>query len=272
MYALYATFKNSDHVFRKVFRVSPQTDFDRDVKPSEPPTDAGLAGQAMRHLEAVMKTSVASQGYLFSLLERQLQRLQDKDERGDQQKLDMMMLVQEVIDGSHARRLAERQEEASQGMRENAFEMLKVAAPIILNRLAGKPLLPEKNKAFMLLASLLENLRPEQQAFLRDGLDPAQLAVLAEVLSEYEKDKAEFEKSSPASAPRAAGNALPPTEEADEGEAPKPPRMFQRVRDRLLEGDDLPRDPVLQRLEQRGASFTRHLTGDDGSKSGDPDE
>jgi hypothetical protein len=147
MYALYATFKNSDHVFRKVFRVSPQTDFERDVKPSEPPTNEGLAGQAMRHLEAVMKTSVASQGYLFSLLERQLQRLQDKDERSDQQKLDMMMLVQEVIDGSHTRRLAERKEEASQGMKENALEYLKVAAPIILNRLAGKPLFPEKNKS-----------------------------------------------------------------------------------------------------------------------------
>jgi hypothetical protein len=268
MYALYATFKNSDHVFRKVFRVSPQTDFERDVKPSEPPTNEGLAGQAMRHLEAVMKTSVASQGYLFSLLERQLQRLQDKDERSDQQKLDMMMLVQEVIDGSHTRRLAERKEEASQGMKENALEYLKVAAPIILNRLAGKPLFPEKNKSFMLMASLLENLRPDQQALLRDSLDPAQLSVLAEVLGEYERDKAEFEKRSPASTLQAAGNSLPPTEESGDPESPRTPRIFQKVRDRLLEVDDRPRDPVLQRLEQRGADFTRHLTVKD--KTGEP--
>ena len=47
-----------------------------------------------------------------------------------------------------------------------------VGKSTLLNRLAGKPLFPEKNKAFMLLASLLENLRPEQQKFLRDGLDP----------------------------------------------------------------------------------------------------
>jgi hypothetical protein len=240
--------------------VSPQlADFDRDVSPSEPPSEKGMAAQAMRHLEAVMRTSTASQGYLFSLLERQVQRLQDKDERSDQQKIDMMLLVQDVIDGAHTRRLAERKEEASQGMKENAIEYLKVAGPILLNRLAGKPLFPEKNKAHMLMASLLENLRPEQQAFLRDGLDPSQLSVLAELMGEYEKDKAEFEGKSPR-APQAAGNSLPPTDEPDGEETPRPARMFQKVRDRLLEGDELPQDPVLRRLEQRGASFTKHLT------------
>jgi hypothetical protein len=261
MYALYASFKNSDYVPRKIFRVSPQTDFDRDVSPSEPASDKGLASQAMRHLEAVMKTSVTSQGYLFSLLERQVQRLQDKDERGDQQKLDMMMLIQDVIDGAHTRRLAERKEEASQGMKENAFEYLKVAGPILLNRLAGKSLFPEKNKSFMLMASLLENLRPEQQTFLRETLDPTQLTVLAEILGEYEKDKAAFEgKDSKPAALQAPGNSLPPTESEDGEDVPIPPKMFRKVKDLLLEGDSLPKDPVLQRLEQRGASFRKHLT------------
>jgi hypothetical protein len=268
MYALYASFKNVDYTPRKTFRVSPQVaDFDRDVTPSEPPTDKGLTSQAMRHLEAVMKTSVTSQGYLFSLLERQLQRLQDKDERSDQQKIDMMLLVQDVIDGAHSRRLEERKAEAGQAMKENAMEYLKVAGPIILNRLAGKPVLPEKNKSFMLMASLLENLRPEQQAFLRDSLDPSQLSVLAEIMGEYEKDKATFEGKTAGSTPRAAGNSLPPTEESDDADAPKPPRMFQTVKDRLLEGDELSKDPVIQRLEQRGASFKQHLAGKDDKSS-----
>jgi len=270
MYALYASFKDTDYLPRKTFRVSPQlADFDRDVSPSEPPSEKGMAAQAMRHLEAVMRTSTASQGYLFSLLERQVHRLQDKDERSDQQKIDMMLLIQDVLDGAHSRRLAERKEEASQGMRENAMEYLKVAGPILLNRLAGKPLFPEKNKAHMLMASLLENLRPEQQAFLRDSLDPAQLSVLAELMGEYEKDKVEFEGKSP-KAPQATGNSLPPATDLDgDEESPRPSKMFQKVRDRLLEGDELPQDPVLRRLEQRGANFTKHLTekpDDDSSK------
>lgn len=260
MYALYAYFKgNENYVPRKTFRVSPQVEFDRDVKPSEPATEQGLAGQAMRHLEAVMKTSVASQGFLFSLLERQLQRLQDGAERGDQQKLDMMILVQDVIDGAHARRLAERKEETGQTMKAQALEYLKVAAPILLNRLAGRPLLPEKNKSLMLMASLLENLRPEQQSFLREGLDPSQLAVLAEILEEYEKSKAEFEGKSP-TARQATGNALPPAEEA--GGEPATPKIFQKVSDIMLERDDLPKDPFLARIERRGTEVARSLTSD----------
>lgn len=266
MYALYAYFANSDHTPRRVFRVSPQTDFDRDVSPSEPANEKGLAAQAMRHLEAVMRTSTASQGYLFSLLERQVQRLQDKDERAQQQQLDMMVLMQDVLDGAHSRRLEERKAETSQGMRENAMEYLKVAAPIILNRLAGRPVLPEKNRAFMLLASLLENLSPEQQNFLRGSLDPAQLTVLAEILAEYEKDKAAFVGEAKTS-PQAAGNELPPAEDQGDPATPKPPRMFQKVRERLLEGTDQPTDPLLRRLESHGASFARHLKpGDEPGK------
>lgn len=265
MYALYAEFEKSDYTPRKTFRVSPETDFDRDVKPSEPPSEAGLAAQAMRHLEAVMRTSTASQGYLFSLLERQVQRLQDKDERADQQKLDMMMLVQETIDGAHARRLAERKEETSHEMKANALEYLKVAGPIILNRIAGKPVFPEKNKAFMMLAALLENLRPEQQAMLRDSLDPAQLTVLAEILGEYEKDKAEFEGKT-GIAPREKDEKSQALTVPEEAELPKPPRMFQKVKDRLTENDEAPKDPFLRRLEQRGASFSRHLAEKDEPK------
>ena len=260
MYSLYAACKNSDHTPRKVFRVSPQAaDFDRDVQPSEPPNDKGMAAQAMRHLEAVMRTSVSSQGYLFSLLERQVQRLQDKDERADQQKIDMMMLVQDVIDGAHSRRLAERKEESSQTMRESAMDYLKVAGPILINRIAGKPVLPEKNKSFMLMASLLENLCPEQQDFLRNSLDPAQLTVLAEILAEYEKDKSTFEGSGPREkdAPAAPGNALP---KSSEEESPKTPKIFQSVRERLADGGGETKDPLLRRLEERGKSFTRHLT------------
>ena len=126
MYALYAYYKkNPDYTPRKVFRISPESELDRDVAPSEPPTDKGLASQAMRHLEGVMRVSVQSQGYLFSLMERQLQRLQDKDERNGQQQVDMMLLVQEVLDGAHGRRLRERKEEATLNMREDALEYLE---------------------------------------------------------------------------------------------------------------------------------------------------
>jgi hypothetical protein len=263
-YAVYATFENSDFTPRKVFRVSSQTDFERDVSPSEPPNEKGLTAQTMRHLEVVMRTTSASHGYILSLLERQVQRLQDKDERSEQQKIDMMLLIQDVIDGAHSRRLEERKAEASQGMRENALEYLKVAAPIILNRIAGRPILPEKNKAFMLLASLLENLSPEQQAFLRDGLNPSQLSLLAEIMGEYEKDKAAFEGVGEATRPPSpAETSMVPSGDPGQEKAQKPPKIFQSLQDRLLEKDNLPKDPFLRRLEERGEEFTRHLASEE---------
>ena len=263
MYALYAYYrKNPDYTPRKVFRISPESELDRDVAPSEPPTDKGLASQAMRHLEGVMRVSVQSQGYLFSLMERQLQRLQDKDERNGQQQVDMMLLVQEVLDGAHGRRLKERKEEATLNMREDALEYLKVAAPILLNRLAGKPLFPEKNKAFMLLASLLENLRPEQQKFLRDGLDPAQMSVLAEILAEYEKDKAAFQGKEGQPDLGMQRDELSPDPETEE--APGSPKMFQKVKDKIQSGNVSPsRDPIIRRLEQIGSDFASRLTEKD---------
>lgn len=266
MYALYAYYKkNPDYTPRKVFRISPESELDRDVSPSEPPTDKGLASQAMRHLEGVMRVSVQSQGYLFSMMERQLQRLQDKDERNGQQQVDMMLLVQEVLDGSHGRRLKERKEEAVLNMREDALEYLKVAAPILLNRLAGKPLFPEKNKSFMLMASLLENLRPEQQAFLRDGLDPAQMSVLAEILAEYEKDKAAFQGKEGQPDLGMGRNEMPPNPGGEE--VPNSPKMFQKVRDKIQSGEDEPsRDPIIRRLEQIGADFAGRMSKKDEKK------
>ena len=263
MYALYAYYrKKPDYIPRKVFRISPESELDRDVTPSEPPTEKGVASQLMRHLEAVQRVSVQSQGYLFGMMERQLQRLQDKDERNGQQQVDMMLLVQEVLDGAHGRRLKERKEEAVLNMREDALEYLKVAAPILLNRLAGKPLFPEKNKAFMLLASLLENLRPEQQKFLRDGLDPAQMSVLAEILAEYEKDKAAFQGKEGQPDLGMQRDELSPDPETEE--APGSPKMFQKVKDKIQSGNVSPsRDPIIRRLEQIGSDFASRLTEKD---------
>ena len=263
MYALYAYYKKKPECPRKVFRISPESELDRDVTPSEPPTEKGVASQLMRHLEAVQRISVQSQGYLFGMMERQLQRLQDKDERNGQQQVDMILLVQEILDGGHSRRLTERKEEAVISMREDAMGYLKVAAPIILNRLAGKPVFPEKNKSFMLLASLLENLRPEQQALLRDGLDPAQMSVLAEILGEYEKDKAAFEGNTQPNERPPQSPDLVPSEVV-----PRPPRLFQSTRDRIQAGDDeLSRDPVIRRLEQIGSDFASRMSTKDEKKN-----
>ena len=163
-YALFAYYSDDpNYVPRKIFRVAADDEVTRDLSPSEPPTEKGLVSQVMRHLEAVMRTSTVSTGVVIENMTRQLRDHQEAKKVTDKQTIDLMLLVQANINEAHRRRLDERKEEMEMGIKEGLFEQLKVAVPIILNRISGKPLLPEQDKSFMLMAALLENLRPEQQ-------------------------------------------------------------------------------------------------------------
>lgn len=271
-YALYAYYTDDpNYVPRKIFRVAADDEVTRDVNPSEPPTEKGLVAQTMRHLEAVMKTATVSYGVTVENLTRQVRDAMEAKKVTDQQTVDLMLLVQENINEAHRRRLDERREEMEMGIKEGLFEQLKVAIPIILNRISGKPLLPEQDKSFMLMAALLENLRPEQQAFLRESLDPPQAAVLGEILGEYEKKKASFMGGShklPGGGALAIDNALPPPSEQGELSVMPPPsagasslgRMFQNVRERTSTGaDEESDDEVIRNLEKHGMRFMSRL-------------
>ena len=270
-YALYAYYTDDpNYVPRKIFRVAADDEVTRDLSPSEPPTEKGLVGQTMRHLEAVMKTATVSYGVTVENLTRQVREAMEAKKVTDQQTVDLMLLVQENLNEAHRRRLDERREEMNMGIREGLFEQLKVAIPIILNRISGKPLLPEQDKSFMLMAALLENLRPDQQAFLRENLDPPQAAVLGEILGEYEKKKASFMGGSqrlPGSEALAIDNALPPPQgELSAMPQPSPGaaslgKMFQNVRERTSAGaDDESDDEVIRNLEKHGMQFMSRLT------------
>jgi hypothetical protein len=269
-YALYAYYSDDqNYVPRKIFRVAADDEVTRDVNPSEPPTERGLVAQTMRHLEAVMKTATVSVGVTVENLARQVREGQEAKKVTDQQTIDLMLLVQENINEAHRRRLDERREEMEMGIKEGLFEQLKVAIPIILNRISGKPLLPEQDKSFMLMAALLENLRPEQQAFLRDSLDPPQAAVLGEILGEYEKKKATFMggQKLPGSEPLSVNNAMPPPSEQGELSVMPPPiagssslgKMFQNVRARTSAGTEESDDEIIRNLEKHGIRFMSRL-------------
>ena len=271
-YALFAYYSDDpNYVPRKIFRVAADDEVRRDLSPSEPPTEKGLVSQVMRHLEAVMRTSTVSTGVVIENMTRQLRDHQEAKKVTDKQTVDLMLLVQANINEAHRRRLDERKEEMEMGIKEGLFEQLKVAVPIILNRISGKPILPEQDKSFMLMAALLENLRPEQQAFLRDGLDPPQAAVLGEILGEYEKKKAAFLGGSqklPGNENLAVGNSLPPPPGQEEMSimpsanpgANSLRKMFQNVRERTSTGADTDSDDeVIRNLEKHGAQFMSRL-------------
>jgi hypothetical protein len=257
-YALYAYFPaDQNYVPRKVFRVTPSDiEIERDTIPSEPPTEKGLVAQTMRHLESVMRTTTVTNNMIFQTMREENARLATMVDKHSQQQVDFLVLLQDLLDRSHSRRLAERSEEANVAMKESALSKIETLLPVIINRIAGKPVLPEESKAFMLLSGLLEGLSPEQQQTFRNMLDPTQLIVLAEILEDYEKKKSKVLSNDNALLKR---KKLPGAEDRadpkviDVSSTPLPSTMKLQERMTLIRGPS--RDPRILKLETDAQNF-----------------
>jgi hypothetical protein len=192
-YGVYAYYKNSDYSPRKFFRVSAEESFDQeegDGSSSEPATEKGLVSQLMRHLEATMRTTTIHTHTLIETLMRDNQSQRLLIEKQMAQSIDFAAIIQESLDNSTARRIAEKDANTKAEMVGSAFEHLKLLFPVILNKLTGQKIAPETDPSFTLLAALLESLSPEQQQkLITEFLSPAQGAVLAEVIETYDKRK-----------------------------------------------------------------------------------
>ena len=194
LYAVFAHYeKNFNYTPRRYFRVGAEEEYDPEAggaDPSETPDARGLVAQAMRHVEAVFKTSVMNTSYLIQTLQQENQGLRNTVAQQGEQAVEMGALIQETLDNSTARRLAEKEAENKQVMMGTMFENLKLLIPVIMNKIAGQKITPETDASFNMLASLFESMPSEQQqALVTNFLTPAQGALFAEFLDTYEKRK-----------------------------------------------------------------------------------
>jgi hypothetical protein len=220
-YALFAYYpSHKGYVPRKYFRVAPSdVEIQRDLSPSEPPNEKGLVSQMQRHVEAIMRTSTVATGHLFQTLQGENRRLAEMNEKFAQQQIDFMVLMQDLLDNAHGRRLKERSDEASLAMKESAMSKIEAVLPVIINRLAGKPIVPEENRSLMLMATLLESMSETQQVSFYQGLTDPQRVALSEILSEYEQGKSKFLTREKRLVTLGSKNELPP---AQTGLPPQP--------------------------------------------------
>jgi len=190
-YAVFAYYTvNLNYVPRKIFRVAAEDEIERDTGPSEPPSEKGLLMQLMRHNEVNSKNSMVGMGYILATLQKENQQLREHNRLKSENEIDNLILVQELLNDGHKRKIEEKQSEIFTGMLEGSYEHLKVLLPIIANRVAGTDVFPPTmDREMYLLSSFLENLSPEQQAFMQKDMSPAQLTLLGELLGLYEKRK-----------------------------------------------------------------------------------
>jgi hypothetical protein len=194
LYAVFAHYeRNVSYTPRRYFRVGAEEEYDPEAggaDPSETPDGRGLVAQSMRHLEAVFKTSVMQNSYFMQTMQQENRELRQTIAQQGEQAIEMGALIQETLDNSTARRLAEKEAENKQVMMGSMFENLKLLIPVIMNKIAGQKIAPETDASFNMLAALFESMPAEQQqALVADFLTPAQGAVFAEFLGTYEKRK-----------------------------------------------------------------------------------
>ena len=255
-YAVYAYFHGDPNYSpRKVFRVAADEAIEREVDPSEPPTERGITTQLMRHNEIIMKNSMVVSGYQMQTLQKENARLRDQNDNLMKEHFGLLVLMQEMMDGSHKRRLEEKQAELQMSMLEGTFEHLKIALPIIVNRWAGKEVIPQKmNRGFYLLSSLLEGMSTEQQNMLQSSLSPQQLALLAEILQVYEEERDKAKKKISTNGHDGAKLLT---------------KLFEKRTD-LVQDDKavVIEDEKLRSIEERAQGIMRRALGKEDDKSG----
>jgi hypothetical protein len=163
---------------------------DGDYQETEMPNSRGFATQQMRHNEVLMRMLVSSAAQHSQHTERLLSRAYDRIESLEEERGTFLDAFERLQQGSHERELEARSHDANLKHREEMLEQVKVLVPTVVNKVAGKKLLPEKTTAKdEIVHSLLASLSPEQMAALQGILTPAQLVGFAE-LYEGEAKKA----------------------------------------------------------------------------------
>jgi hypothetical protein len=262
-YGVYASYPSDrGYVPRYKVRVAPSdVEIQRDFAPTEPPTEKGLVAQMQRHLEAILRTTTVATGHVFQLMQGEIKRMAEMNEKFAGQQIDVMILMQDLVDNTHGRRIKEREAEANLAMKESALGKLEMVAPVLLNRLAGKQIFPEENRSLMLMAQLLETMSPEQQAAFEGGLTQGQKIALAEVLHNYEEGKSKWIQTEKKTITLNSKNHPPSSQKT--GDAPVeqtlPMPTALSLRERLKLTARPSDDPQIQKIEQDAQAFSNRF-------------
>lgn len=154
---------------------------DDDVSSSEPTNSKGLLAQTMRHNEIIMKASMVSIAATMQTLQRTVVRQAERLEKMEDDRLKNLAVYEQLMSSSHDRELEAKKEERRGLMATEMLKELKLLAPVVVNKIAGKQLMPAPVKE--VLGAFFSSLKPEQAATIYGSLDEGQRALLTEFQS-----------------------------------------------------------------------------------------
>ena len=176
---------------RYPFRLRGEQDMDLDDEAGyEAPNNKGLMSQLMRHNEALTRGIATSAASMLAIATRRA----ESQDRLVEKLLEERMRTFEVLEAAkseqHSRDMELMMMDAGQKRKDEAFGKLMQLVPVVINRLAGGKVLPQKtDPLMMMLEPLIDSLSQEQLHNIGSSLKPEQMITFAEILRTFQQKK-----------------------------------------------------------------------------------
>lgn len=166
---------------------------------SENPDMSGITSQLMRHNEVIMRTGTMGANQTIALQCRTIARLNEQVEMLLAERRKNIELYEQLQSQQHERDMEMQEAKQSAEHKNELFSQVRLLLPTVVNKVAGRKILPEtisSNEALM--EELLMNFDEDQYKALEVVLKPAQRLALAsiweKILDKREHEKAEQKK------------------------------------------------------------------------------
>lgn len=154
---------------------------------SEPANAQGLTAQLMRHMEAKERLQTNGMATVIKSMQKMAESVAAENEQLRAYRLESLAVVESLLSQQAERELAAKQAEVKIEMMQGVAKDLKLLVPPIVNRIAGKSILPSSDPKVLVAKGILESLTEEQRSKLAEmvsalELTPKQQLALGELL------------------------------------------------------------------------------------------
>jgi len=161
-------------------------------QPSEPASAEGIIAQQMRLTDSFGHILSQTVGGMLDLLHQENKSLRRQVEHSQDLHASLMLERERLLDGRAQRELEERREEIKIKQVERAGDLIAPLIPTIVNKMAGKKVLPEKTiPAWETAKQFMGSLDKEQVEMFIMGLQPTQRVAFTELWNTFQTEHAE---------------------------------------------------------------------------------
>lgn len=177
---------NKKHNGRFTFRArGDEDDWGDGGETTEPPTTQGAMAQSMRHTETIMRTSIPGWGAAFQSLQHMVSQQSQVITDMMDDRFKTAELIEALTTAKHERELELLRETRKDETQRQLLESFKPMIPVVMNKLAGKKMLPEANPQSMMLKELFKTMKPEQLEAIQGALTPQQAMIVLSLAQNY---------------------------------------------------------------------------------------